>query len=342
MTVRQNYIFLVFAIFFMANNASSEDSIFSIKYLAPENYDLYIGSGNYGQYHNNDKHDGSFKWVKGQVRPLNINLKEINSGVFHYINALDVGVFGYGTYGDGDMLTSHYDDDKYAVGVTGKLSGVFSTLQLDEEKDKHDWDIDFDLGIGRHFNQSDNNGGLYQSRQRDNIYYIASHVDLRWREMNFDFARVSCFNKEFMLFPKTGITFESVIPYNEEHKHSWNNNSLPPSPYDYGRTELFIIQDVIDIPIWKFRFTPGIKAGIGREDGEQKDFYHIGGSVTFSQNTDSNDKKQGIEDVITISCTHKEQLGGEGDKFQVDFFINAGECLKKIGTDLKKLIDDEE
>ncbi len=215
---------------------------------------------------------GSYFWGKVRYRP------------FEFGN-LRVGFFGFGAAGDGNDEDYQYDWQKQAIGLTAKFIGLHK-------------DFDFDLGIG----QLENNGSieLYKSEQVDDIFLISAHGNFyQRRDAGKDW------------FPKTELNFEATLTYSQDHQHSWNNDPLPPDPYDNDSVELFLIQSVYDVSLKKhLRLTPGFNLGLIHQYGKEENpsFVQFGPRFTLSWHN---------QDIIQMSfLNYRENLGGEEDQWQ--------------------------
>lgn len=206
-------------------------------------FDLYTGLGSYDNF---EDHSGSYYWAKARYKPFNYELGEAKG---------NWGVFGTYALGEGDDNGFKYDWDRYALGLT--------TSVLGDSKD-----FDLDLGIGQQFN--DGSQGLYRSEQTDNIFLISSHANFYKRR---DAGR--------LWFPKVEANLEVILPFDRDHRHSWNGQELAPQPFNNRYAEFMVTQYVYDFNLKNgFRITPGVNYGVSNEYGGGGDgasyFYQVG------------------------------------------------------------------
>lgn len=254
--------------------------------LVLNEFDLYMGGGTYESVHY-DAH-GYYFWGKARYRPFEFSIKDDLD--------LRLGIFAFGGLGAGNDEGYGYHWKKWVVGPTAKLIG-------------NHWDADFDAGIGKLCNKG--GADLYKSKQIDDIFLLSAHGNFYSRR-----------DKKEKWFPKTELNLEATLPYSEEHRHSWDEQSLKPDASDNRAVELFLTQWVYDFDLNKhLRLTPGFNLGIGRNYGLEQNFYQLGPCSVLSWRN---------EDIFSVSfLNYKEMLGGDGDQWHwLSGWLNVGGIIR--------------
>ena len=258
---------------------------------AADMVELYIGSGNYESVYYDAQ--GHYFWGKIRYKPFEFNISD-------NLN-LRLGIFGFTGLGQGNDGDYDYSWKKWVIGPTVKLIGLH-------------WDADFDGGIGQHYDK----GGidLYRSEQVDDIFLFSAHGNFYGRRDR---------GKKWL--PKTELNLELTLPYHQNHQHSWHGDPLVPDPNDNRVVELSLTQGICDIKLSDhLRLTPGFNLGVGREYGQEKNFYQLGPRATLTWHN---------QDIISISfLNYKEQLDGDGDQWHwLGGWLNISGLIKAYQID---------
>lgn len=236
-------------------------------------FDLLAGAGFYETANNEIDHKGYYVWGKARWRPLWTRLNG---------NLYGLGIYGHYAFGGGDDDGYKYDWKRFSIGPS--LKGYLRHA-----------DFDLDVGWGRQYN----NGGidLYESEQTDDIFMVSAHLNLYPRRDNGN-----------LWFPKTELNFEWIHPLSSDQEHSWDGKALDPDPSDNETIELSLRQGIYDWYLTdNHRLTPEFNFGIGREFGNEMNYYQFGPSFTFAWNN---------QDILNVYfLNYKERLGGD-DQWQ--------------------------
>ncbi|MEK7097643.1 MAG: LysM peptidoglycan-binding domain-containing protein, partial [Patescibacteria group bacterium] len=166
--------------------------------------DIYAGGGSYESSGNNS---GSYYWTKVRIKPFDYEFDGIKG---------NWGIFGTYAAGSGDDNTFGYDWSRSVAGLTASAIG-------------DDKDFDLDVGVGKQFSNGEQD--LYKSEQEDDIFLVSAHGNFYARR-----------NRGELWFPKAEVNLEVVLPFDQEHKHSWNGQELTPDPFNNRYAEVMMTQ----------------------------------------------------------------------------------------------------
>jgi LysM repeat protein len=248
-------------------------------------FEMYMGGGVSEPVHASGR--GEHAWAKVRILPFWTDLSDSID--------LGMGVFGYGALGSGRNSHYNYYWKRYSVGPSFKLIG-------------ENWDADFDLGIGAL--SSDGDEGKYKSEQRDKIYHLSAYSSFYKRR-----------NDGEKWFPETNIGLDITVPYDTEHKHSWDGQELKPDPWDNQVVETYFKQALYDFKLDGFRITPEIHAGLGHDWGQEADFYKIGPGVSTGY--------EGYDFLTMSVLNYQEYLGSDADNLMwASLTLDVGNAYK--------------
>ena len=198
-----------------------------------DNFDFYMGVGSYGS----DAYDlaGDYIWAKIRCRPFHF-----------YDDKLELGFFGFGSFGIGSIKNACHTASKFAIGPTLKMN--FSH-----------WATDLDFGIGKLSNE------IGAGKQIDNVFILSGIFDFYGRRDQ---------NKKWLA--KTSFGFEANLPYSTSYKNcsrKYNNKVVSvwfkQAIYDFKPTQNLIL-------------SPEFNLGLKREYEAGANFLRIGPSLAMS------------------------------------------------------------
>ena len=248
-------------------------------------FEAYMGGG-YSEPAHGDGKDQHI-WSKARYRPF---WWKVNNST-----DIGIGMFVYGAMGAGEDGDYSYDWRKAALGPNVKVMG------------EH-WDADLDFGVGTMTNEGEE--GKYQSEQDDDFWYISSYASFYKRR-----------NEGKKWFPETNFGLEATVPFNTDHDHSWDGQSLESDPWDNQYLEASVKQGIYDFKVNGFRLTPETHASIGHSWGQEANFYKVGPGVSAGY--------KGY-DILTMSAfNYQEYLGSDADSWSwVSLTVDIGNAYK--------------
>ncbi len=243
--------------------------------------EAYLFAGYNDNVHGHIKSWGYYVGGKIRLIPFKSEFKRFR---------LKYGLFANGALGEGKSNGYSWSSKGYDFGLSLKPYGS-------------NWDASLDLGI---FGERWGRGGKgkYRSKQKQRVYSLATDLSGYERRLRGE-----------KWFPKWTLDGSYILPYNVQHKHSFDGKSLKPNPYNAERWDVGLTSWIYDW--WSkdgaFRLTPGLRLGGGHDFGPDAGFWRIDAPVQFATYKYT---------VLKLSVGYKEQLGGDGDVWQANASLN--------------------